>query len=140
MILLDTHILVWAITGDTTKLSQMSFDQIDRAIGRGEAAVSAATFWELEVKRRKPRGNLPELPPIKDLRSGVIRRGLIEVPVTGSLWVDAVSLIDDSFHQDPADQLIAATAIHLDCDLYTMDDKMLTWAEQSGRVRIYRGQ
>ena len=33
MILLDTHILVWAITGDTTKLCQKSFDKIDRAIG-----------------------------------------------------------------------------------------------------------
>ncbi|MDE0216128.1 MAG: type II toxin-antitoxin system VapC family toxin [bacterium] len=139
MILLDTHILIWAVTGDATKLSQQALDGIDRAILRGEVAVSAATFWELEVKRRKPRGNLPDLPPIKDLRVGVIRRGLTEVPVTGSLWVDAVSLIDDSFHQDPADQLIAATAIHLDCDLYTLDDKMLTWAEQTGRVRIYQG-
>lgn len=139
MILLDTHILVWAVTGDTAKLPQPALDDIDRAIMRSEAAVSAATFWELEVKRRKPRGNLPDLPPIKDLRSGVIRRGLAEVPVTGSLWVDAVSLIDDSFHQDPADQLIAATAIHLDCDLYTMDDKILAWAEQTGRARIYQG-
>ena len=139
MILLDTHILIWAVTGDATKLSQQALDGIDRAILRGEVAVSAATFWELEVKRRKPRGNLPDLPPIKDLRVGVIRRGLTEVPVTGLLWVDAVSLIDDSFHQDPADQLIAATAIHLDCDLYTLDDKMLTWAEQTGRVRIYQG-
>lgn len=139
MILLDTHILVWAVTGDTTKLPRQALDDIDSAIMRGEAAVSAATFWELEVKRRKPRGNLPELPPIKDLRSGVIRRGLAEVPVTGSLWVDAVSLIDDSFHQDPADQLIAATAINLDCDLYTLDDKMLAWAEQTRRVRVYEG-
>lgn len=139
MILLDTHILVWAITDDTTKLSQESFDKIDRAIGRGEAAVSAATFWELEVKRRKPRGNLPELPPIKDFRSSVVRQGLIEIPVTGSLWVDAVSLIDQGYHRDPADQLIAATAIHLDCDLNTLDDKIMAWAEQTGRVRIYQG-
>lgn len=136
MILLDTHVLVWAVTGDTAKLPQPALDYIDRAIMRGEAAVSAATFWELEVKRRKPRGNLPDLPPIKDLRSGVIRRGLAEVPVTGSLWVDAVGLIDDSFHQDPADQLIVATAIHLDCDLYTMDDKILAWARETGRVEL----
>ena len=136
MILLDTHILIWAVTGDTAKLPQQALDDIDRAIMRGETVVSAATFWELEVKRRKPRGNLPDLPPIKDLRSGVIRRGLAEVPVTGALWVDAVSLIDDSFHQDPADQLIVATAIHLDCDLFTLDDKMLAWARETGRIRL----
>ncbi len=136
MILLDTHILVWAVTGDTAKLPQQSLDDLDRAIGRGEAAASAATFWELEVKRRKPRGNLPNLPPIKNLRSSVLRQGLAEVPITGSLWIDAVSLIDDSFHQDPADQLIVATAIHIDGELFTRDNKMLTWAEQTGRVRL----
>lgn len=139
MILLDTHVLVWAVTGDTAKLPQQALDDIDRAIGRGEAAVSAATFWELEVKRRKPRGNLPELPPIKDLRSSVLRQGLDEVPITGSLWVDAVSLTDEAFHQDPADQLIVATAIHLDAELLTRDNKMLTWAEQTGRVRVFQG-
>ena len=58
--------MVWAVTGDTAKLPQQAHDDIDRAILRGEAAVSAATFWELEAKRRKPRGNLPEMPPIKD--------------------------------------------------------------------------
>lgn len=139
MILLDTHILVWAVTGDITNLSQQALDDIDRGILRAETAVSAATFWELEVKRRKPRGNLPELPPIKDLRSSVLRKGLVEVPITGSLWVDAVSLIDKGYHQDPADQLIVATAIHLDCELFTKDNKMLTWAQQTGRVRLFKG-
>ena len=135
---MDTHILVWAVTGDIAKLSLQAFDDIDRAILRGDAAVSAATFWELEVKRRKPRGNLPELPPIKDLRSGVLRRGLVEVPITGSLWVDAVSLIDKGYHQDPADQLIVATAIHLNVELLTRDTKMLAWAKQSGMVTVHQ--
>ena len=139
MILLDTHILVWAVAGDTAKLPQQALDDLDRAIGRGEAAASAATFWELEVKRRKPRGNLPNLPPIKDLRSSVLRQGLAEVPITGSLWVDAVSLTDEAFHQDPADQLIVATAIHIDGELFTRDNKMLTWARETGRVRVHQG-
>ncbi|MCY4036555.1 MAG: type II toxin-antitoxin system VapC family toxin [bacterium] len=139
MILLDTHILVWAITGDTGRLRQDVLDDIDRAISRGEAAVSAATFWELEIKRRKPQGNLPDLPPVKGLRSGVLRRGLAEVPITGSLWVDAVSLTNEGFHQDPADQLIVATAIHLDCELLTSDSKILAWAKQTKMIRIYQG-
>ena len=133
---MDTHILVWAVTGDINKLPQQALDDIDRAILRGEAAVSAATFWELEVKRRKPRGNLPELPPIKDFRSGVLRQGLVEVSITGSLWIDAVSLIDKGYHQDPADQLIMATAIHLEGELFTRDSKMLTWARETGRVKL----
>ena len=138
MILLDTHVLIWAVTGDTAKLPQQALNDIDRAISRGEAAVSAAIFWELEVKRRKPRGNLPHLPPIKDFRSRVLREGLVEIPVTGWLWVDAVSLIDQGFHQDPADQLIVATAIHIDGELFTRDNKMLTWARETGRVRVYQ--
>ena len=86
MILLDTHILVWAATGDTSRLSPKAHDDIDGAIAGGVAAVSAATFWELEVKRRKPHANLPSLPRIKGLRSGVLKRGLAEIPISGSLW------------------------------------------------------
>lgn len=136
MILLDTHVLVWAVTGDTAKLPQTILDGIDRAISRGEAAVSAATFWELEVKRRKPRGNLPPLPGIKELRAGVLRQGLSEIPVTGSLWVDATSLVDEGFHQDPADQLIVATAILHQHELLTKDTKLRAWAQQTGRVQL----
>ena len=137
MILLDTHILVWAVTGDAGRLGESLMGQIDRAVARGESAVSAATFWELEVKRRKARHDLPVLPPIKGLRSAVLAEGLREVPLSGSLWAEAVGLVDEAFHRDPADQLIVATAIRYGHELLTRDKRILSWAERTGRVALF---
>ena len=133
MILLDTHILIWIVTADSRRLPRAVMDEIDDAVVGGEAAVSAATFWELEVKRRKSRTNLPPLPPVKDLRAAVLERGLIEAPVSGDLWVDAVSLLDEAFHPDPADQIIVATAIRHGWELATMDGRITDWAQHTGR-------
>ena len=137
MILLDTHILVWAVTGDAGRIGESLIDKIDEAVVRSQAFVSAATFWELEVKRRKTGRDFPLLPPIKGLRSAVLANGLREIPVSGSLWVEAVSLIDEGFHRDPADQLIVATAIRYGCQLLTRDRRILGWAEQTGRVALF---
>ena len=136
MILLDTHILIWVVTTDTERLPPAVLDMIDDAVVAGDAAVSAATFWELEVKRRKSRTNLPVLPPIRDLRSAVLERGLVEVSVSGDLWVDAVSLLDESFHPDPADQIIVATAIRHGWGLLTMDRRITDWASRTARLDL----
>ena len=137
MILLDTHILVWTVTGDTSKLPEPLMKEVDHAVARGAAAVSAATFWELEVKRRKVRAGLPPLPPIKGLRSAALAEGLREVPVSGSLWIEAVSLTDEGFHRDPADQLIVATAIRHGHQLLTMDNRIMNWAARTRRVTLF---
>lgn len=137
MILLDTHVLVWTVTAEVGRLPRAAIDEIDRAAEGGRAAVSAASFWELEVKRRKSRTNLPTLPPVKDLRSAVLDRGLSEVAVSGDLWVDAVSLLDEAFHPDPADQLIVATAIRHEWGLATMDRRITDWAQRTNRLELH---
>lgn len=137
MILLDTHVLVWTVTDEIGRLPRAAIDEIDRGVEGGRVAVSAATFWELEVKRRKSRTNLPTMPPVKDLRSAVLERGLLEVAVSGDLWVDAVSLLDEAFHPDPADQLIVATAIRHEWELATMDRRITDWARRTNRLGLH---
>ena len=136
MILLDTHILIWVVTADSRRLSAAVMEEIDDAVVEANAAVSAATFWELEVKRRKSRTNLPPLPPVKNLRTAVLERGLVEVPVSGDLWVDAVGLLDEGFHPDPADQIIVATAIRHGWELATMDRRITDWANRTGHPAL----
>ena len=136
MILLDTHILVWSLTDDTGQLPGPTLDAIDEAVTRREASVSAATFWEIALKQRTPH-DFPDLPPANDLRAAVIRAGLSEIPVSGSLWIDAVALADEGFHTDPADQLIVATAIKLDHELFTRDHRILSWVESTQRFALY---
>lgn len=136
MILLDTHILVWSLADDTRHLPGSALDAIDAAITRREASVSAATFWEIALKQQALRA-FPDLPPVADLRAAVIKAGLSEIPVSGSLWIDAVALADDGFYTDPADQLIVATAIRFDHELFTRDNRILSWAEATRRVALH---
>ena len=136
MILLDTHILIWFITNNTEKLSASAMGEIGTAMAQGDAAVSAATFWELEVKRRKTRRHFPTLQPTGYLRSAMLAEGLEEIAVSGSLWIEAVGLIDEMFHQDPADQLIVATAIRHEYRLLTMDSRISAWAKRTGRTTL----
>ena len=135
MILLD--ILVWSLANDTQQLSASIIDAVDAAMAQKEAFVSAATFWELALLRRKRSDDLMSLPPPEKIHSKVIDRGLVEIPISGSLWVEAVGLMDKGFHKDPADQLIVATAIQHEHQLLTKDSQIRGWAEKTGRVALF---
>ena len=109
------------------------------ALGQGRAAVSAASFWELALKRLKRLAGLPPLPPIGAVRTSLRYRGMTEVPVSGSLWIEAVTLVEDDFHDDPADQLIVASAIATGRELITSDRGIASWARTTGRLDVYAG-
>ncbi|WP_419924956.1 type II toxin-antitoxin system VapC family toxin [Candidatus Poriferisocius sp.] len=137
MILLDTHALVWCATGDTTKMSGARMDQIDAAIIEGQAAVSAVTFWELELLRRKPDNSSLRLPPTANLRLRLLSDGLREIAPTGDLMVRAVQLGDEGFHKDPMDRIIVATALQGGLRLATADAQIIDWANHTGHLELF---
>ena len=137
MILLDTHVLVWCATGDTTKMSGGRMDQIDAAIIEGQAAVSAATFLELELLRRRPANSSLRLPPTANLRLRLLSDGLREIAPSGDLMVRAVQLEDEDFHKDPMDRMIVATALQGGFQLATADAQIIAWANHTGRLELF---
>ena len=137
MILLDTHALVWCATGDTTKMSGARMEQIDAAIIEGQAAVSAVTFWELELFRRKPDNSSLRLPPTANLRLRLLSDGLQEIAPTGDLMVRAVQLGDEGFHKDPMDRIIVATALQGGLRLATADAQIIDWANHTGHLELF---
>ena len=52
--------------------------------------------------------------------------GIKLIDLTPSIVVESTQL-PGSFHNDPADQMIVATARHLDCSLLTVDEKILRY-------------
>ena len=129
MILLDTHVLFWLRFGDA-KLGRRARAVIDRATGEGSAAVSASTFWEAAMLRRKGRLDLPD--DIAAWRVSLLRDGLVEIPVDGAVAVRA-SLLRD-LHGDPADRLIVATALE-GHRLVNADRGILEWPGRLSRLR-----
>lgn len=122
MIVLDTHVLVWTDTDDR-KLGRKARALINRFWGRGEVAVSALSFWELAQLQARGRIMLPMA--ADTWRVQLLDAGLIEFPVDGVTGIRAVQL--NGLAEDPADRLIAATAIQHRAELMTADDAILAW-------------
>lgn len=130
MILLDTHVLVWMHL-DSHELGRRARALLDRAWLDGEAAVSTITFWEVAMLRRK--GRVVVTRDVLDWRGGLRATGLGEVGVSAEIAALAGEIPD--MHGDPADRIIAATAIALDdCRLLTADRRLLDWPGEMDRI------
>jgi PIN domain nuclease of toxin-antitoxin system len=120
VILLDTHVLVW-LDEASPRLGPGAIEKINTAFQAGNAMVSAISFWEVSMLVRKGRIRLDM--DLSVWRNDFMEQGLIELPVTGEIGIKAAGL--EQFHGDPADRLIAATALQHSLTLITADEKLL---------------
>ncbi len=129
MILLDTHVLVWAVTKDR-KLGKKARALISSQWTLNQVAVSAISFWEIGMLEAKGRLQLDV--NISLWRDELIESGLIEFALDGSTCVRSLDFSELS--DDPADRFIAASAVFHDAILVTADEKMLRWRHPLARV------
>ena len=122
MIVLDTHVLAWAVN-DERKLGRKARALIERLWERGNVAVCAMTFWEMALLQSRGRIELPA--PVEEWRMQLLDAGLAELPVDGAVGIRAVEL--GGLPDDPADRLIIAAALHHRAALLTADEKLLAW-------------
>ena len=125
MIVLDTHALVWWVTGDAT-LSKKARKAIEREQSGGAIIVSAISAWEISMLVAHGR-----LVLAMDVSSWLATVAEIEavrfVPVDVEIAAKSVELPGE-FHKDPADRMIVATARKLSVALVTKDDKILNYS------------
>lgn len=113
-LLLDTHILLWALNDDP-KLSGKARKLIENA---AEVYVSAATFWEMAIKVGV--GKLAE--DLDEIREYCLESGFVELPIT---LEHAIAVKDlEHHHKDPFDRLIIATALSEPMKLLTADPQV----------------
>lgn len=120
MILLDTHVAVWAAFDDKA-LGGNCRRLVRRASDQNELAVSAISFWEIALLIRKRRLRLAD--SAKEARRLILGTGATELALTGEIAIMAGEL--ENLHDDPADRFIAATAIMHDATLITADERLL---------------
>lgn len=106
-ILLDTHIWVWWLTPDSP-LSGAERAGLDVLAGQRSLSVSAISLWETRMLHAKRRLETP-LPFAGWLRRATDARMLSVVPLDADVVI-ALDALPQSFHGDPADRLIVATA------------------------------
>ena len=129
MILLDTHVLIWWVESHR-RLGRQARQTVESAWKADELAVSSIIFWEMALMQGKARMVLPS--PVDVMHGNLMRKGLIEIAVTGDIGIRAATLPD--FHKDPADRLIVATALAGGHQLVTSDRKILDWSGPLRRI------
>jgi PIN domain nuclease of toxin-antitoxin system len=105
MILLDTHIWIWAVHGDP----RLTSDHRSRMTASADGlAISDFSCWEVALLAAKGRILLPH--PIEEwMRKALKLPNLHRFGVTPRILVQS-TILPGSFHPDPADRILVATA------------------------------
>jgi PIN domain nuclease of toxin-antitoxin system len=115
--MIDTHALLWWAV-DAAKLAEPARRSI--ADPANVVLVSAATIWEIEIKRRAGRLDAPE-----QILDDVQANGFQVIPMTGVDAVAAASL--PLHHKDPFDRMLIAQARRLDAVVVSQDEAFATY-------------
>jgi PIN domain nuclease of toxin-antitoxin system len=121
VIVLDTHIWIWWVHGDSRlTASQIQHLKNNEASGLG---VSVISTWEVAKLLEVGRLNLSS--PIDQWMSQALAYpGIHLLELTPRIAIESTRL-PGSFHRDPADQIIVATARIHGCAVLTADAKIL---------------
>lgn len=124
ILLLDTHVLVWAESLDERLGPVASQLLLDPANDLLVSPVSS-----LELARLIALGRLSLRKPLGEWMAAARRNlGFADAPFTHPVAMGSYEL-PGSFPKDPADRMLVATARHLDGTLLTADDRILEYAD-----------
>lgn len=126
MILLDTHALIWWVS-EPSRVAEKARRLIDRAVeARTPIGVSSISVWEIAMLVSRDR---LQFTMSADLWISHVEAlpFLTFLPVDNRIAVRSVSLSDFP-NRDPADRIIAATAIGVDATLVTADARLRGYA------------
>jgi len=122
VIVLDTHIWIWSVQKDN-RLTQQHDQWLQQYRLEG-LGVSVFSCWEVAKLVEKKRLVLPESID-QWLNTALAYPGVQLLDLTLPVVVKATQLA--GFHNDPADQIIVATAQVHDCPLLTVDAKIVNY-------------
>jgi len=121
-LLLDTHILLWALI-TPKRLAKGAQTAIENA--NNEVMFSAASIWEIAIKSTLNKVDFGVSPD--EIVAAAIASGFTELPV-GSAAAAHVSKLPPH-HRDPFDRILVAQAITEPATLYTADSKLKIYSE-----------
>ena len=122
-LLLDTHVALWAITGDPT----LGVEFLDRLRHDPDIHLSPVSLWEITVKQ-----SIGKLAGPPDLAERVQAMGFRELPVTHEHAIVAGRL--PLHHRDPFDRMLVAQAVTEGLTLVSRDASIARYEVELLRV------
>ena len=113
-LLLDTHLLLWAVASSKRLPGEARTLLEDAA---NEVFFSAASIWEIAIKSTLRRADFRI--DLAAFQSALPRMGLAELPVNAAHAIGVTKL--PSIHRDPFDRLLVAQSIAEPLTLLTND-------------------
>ena len=120
--MLDTHVALWAIT-DSPKLSKKSREMIE--LPKSSIWISAATIWEIAIKRSLGRGDMPV--SSQEAMRYFGESGYRFLPVEP----EHAAAVEDlpAHHADPFDRILVAQALVEPMRLITHDAMVACYSD-----------
>lgn len=135
MLLLDTHVWIWMLDGDTRRLGPRTRRLLDQAHGGGALRVSPISIFEVSALHAS--GRLALSRSLEQwLGAAIDGAGIRLAPLSRDVAVDA-GLLPRTLVADPMDRLLVATARQADATLVTADAKILEYAAASANLTTH---
>ncbi|MEX0284118.1 MAG: type II toxin-antitoxin system VapC family toxin [Paracoccaceae bacterium] len=112
---MDTHVLLWAVLNDPRLTATQR-----QAIAEGELYLSAATVWEIGIKRALGKLDVPD-----DLFDVAVDAGCRPLPISWTHAEAAAAL--PRHHTDPFDRMLVAQARCEGLTLVSSDGKLTAY-------------
>ena len=126
-ILLDTHVLLWALSAPK-RLGKEARSAIEDPVN--EVMFSAASIWEIAIKSALKKVGFGVTPD--EILDAAIQSGLAELPVRSEAAAHVAKL--PPHHRDPFDRLLIAQAVTGPLILYTADTRLVAYSELVHRI------
>ena len=105
--LLDTHVLIWWFD-DRQRLSRSQQEAIAAASGDSPLLVSDVSLWEVAMLHS--RGRIRLKIPLREWLEAAVAPPLVRRCGISPAVAAELAALPDSFHRDPADRILVATA------------------------------
>ena len=127
-LLLDTHLLLWALA-EPDRLDATTKAVLEDA--SNEVLFSAASVWEIAIKAGLGRSDFAFDP--RQISRAALDTGFVELPVRS----EAAALVSklQPHHRDPFDRLLIAQAMNEPVRFYTADPLLPPYSELVTLVR-----
>ncbi len=119
--LLDTHILLWWLE-DQKRLSRQQLEVVSAASADSPLQVADISLWEIATLHNSVRIELTI--PLREWLEDAVAPPLVRTRVISPAIAAELNALPDSFHRDPADRVLVATARIHGATLLTNDRRI----------------
>jgi PIN domain nuclease of toxin-antitoxin system len=120
--LLDTHILLWWLEGGA-RLSRRQKRLIDGATEERPLRVSDITLWEIATLYSLGRVKLRM--SLREWLEAAVAPPLVQTVGISPAVAAELAVLPPTFHRDPADRILVATARVIGAALVTQDQRII---------------